>query len=93
MSIKRATQSFTAYVDGVPRVVRVGDLVEDSDPVLRGRTQLFEDVEAHVAQAQPRPGAEAATAAPGEQRALTPPKTADTSKPASSARGGRRGSK
>lgn len=87
--IKRAIQPFTAYIDGMPRVVRAGDLVEDTDPVMQGRTHLFETVEEHVAQNQPRPRVESATAAPGEQRDLTPPAAA--SKPASTARRGRRG--
>ncbi|MFD5294781.1 hypothetical protein ACFWJU_06195 [Streptomyces mutabilis] len=64
---------FTAYVDGMPRVVRAGDLVEDSDPVMRGRTHLFESVDDHVAQQRPRATVETATADPGEPRALTGP--------------------
>jgi hypothetical protein len=85
--IKRAIQPFTAYIDGMPRVVRAGDLVEDTDPVMTGRTHLFETVEEHVSQRQPR--VESATAAPGEQRDLTPP-VAD-SKPSTAPRRGRRG--
>ena len=88
--IKRAIQPFTAYIDGMPRVVRAGDLVEDPDPVMTGRTHLFEAVEAHVSQRQPHAGVESATAAPGEQRDLTSP--AADSKPTTSSRGrGRRG--
>jgi len=90
VTIKRATQPFTAYVDGMPRVVRAGDLVEDNDPVLQGRAHLFENVETHVAQNQPRPPVESATAAPGEQRDLTAP---TTDSKAAAARRGRRGSK
>ncbi|MGV2914492.1 hypothetical protein [Streptomyces alfalfae] len=93
MGIKRATQAFTAYIDGMPRVVHAGDLVPDTDPVLQGRTQLFEDVEEHVAHRHPSPQTESATAAPGETRNLTPPAargpgTADTT-PAPSRRGRR----
>ncbi|NYV72983.1 hypothetical protein [Streptomyces sp. UH6] len=73
MAIKRATQPFTAYLDGVPRVVRTGDLVQDDDPVLKGRERLFEDVDAHVAQRAPRT-VEQATADPGEPRSLTSPR-------------------
>ncbi|MFF5795799.1 hypothetical protein [Streptomyces albogriseolus] len=94
MAIKRAIAPFTAYIDGMPRVVRAGDLVEDTDPVMQGRTHLFETAEEHVAQRQPqqpRPQVETATAEPGEQRNLTPP-TSGRSKP-SSARGRRGGSK
>ena len=89
MTIRRATQPFTAYVDGMPRVVRAGDLVEDTDPVLKGRAHLFEAVEEHVAQRQARKPVESATAAPGEVRDLTPP--ASDSKPPT-ARRTRRGS-
>lgn len=78
MSIKRATQAFTAYVGGVPRVVHVGDLVKEDDPVLKGRGHLFENVEDHVR--RPRSGpVEAATAEPGEKRNVTPPPAPTTS--------------
>lgn len=91
MAIKRATQPFTAYIDGMPRVVRAGDLVEDTDPVMQGRAHLFETVEEHVAQRQPQqPQVETATAEPGEQRNLTPP-ASGRSKPPSARGGGRRG--
>lgn len=89
MAIKRAIQPFTAYIDGMPRVIRAGDLVEDTDPVMQGRTHLFETVEDHVAQRQPQqPQVETATAEPGEQRNLTP-SASGRGKPPSS-RGGRR---
>ncbi|WPP30037.1 hypothetical protein [Streptomyces sp. CL7] len=92
MAIKRAIAPFTAYIDGMPRVVRAGDLVEETDPVMQGRTHLFETVEDHVAQRQPqRPQVETATAEPGERRDLTPP-ASGRGKPGST-RGRRGGSK
>ncbi|MFB6943192.1 hypothetical protein ACFWGL_17140 [Streptomyces sp. NPDC060286] len=67
----RCTRSFSAYIHGVPRVVRAGQLVEDDDPIVTGREASFESVDAHLAARRPR--VEQATAAPGEPRDLTPP--------------------
>ncbi|MER7212459.1 hypothetical protein ACFYY8_33615 [Streptosporangium sp. NPDC001559] len=67
--IKRSTSSFAAVVDGVPRVVPVGHLVEDGDPLLVGREHLFEPVETHLARREP--AVEQATAAPGERRSIS----------------------
>ncbi|WP_171111918.1 MULTISPECIES: hypothetical protein [unclassified Streptomyces] len=68
MAIKRCKASFAASVRGVPRVMRVGALVSDDDPVLKGREHLFEDVEAAV---QEPVRVEDASAAPGRRRSLT----------------------
>ncbi|QTJ64980.1 hypothetical protein HYG77_04780 [Rhodococcus sp. ZPP] len=74
MSILRAREAF-AFTDsqGVPRVVRPGDLFDDSDPSVVGREKLFEPVEvaAHRAEAAVSGGVEAAVAAPGEKRSVT----------------------
>lgn len=76
----RCTKSFSAYVDGSPRVVRAGQLVEDDDPIVKGREASFESVDAHLAARRPR--VEQATADPGEQRNLTtPPTSAGDGKP------------
>jgi hypothetical protein len=76
---KRCKASFTAWTAGVPRVVTAGDLVDDGDPVIKGREHLFESVDAYVAARQPGavlpPGpaeVEQATAAPGERRSVRP---------------------
>ena len=71
MAIKRSTVSFAAIVDGVPKVIPVGHLVEDGDPLLNGRTHLFEPVEAHVSRQR---GVEEATATPGEKRNVRRPR-------------------
>jgi hypothetical protein len=76
MSVKRARVSFAAVVDGVPRVVNEGQLVDAGDPVIKGRESSFEDVNAYVTR---RGGAavEDATAPPGGKR--TRRRTAPTS--------------
>lgn len=51
----RSKQSFAVG----RRIIRKGQLVSDSDPLVAGREDLFESPDAHV---------EAATAAPGEAR-------------------------
>jgi len=55
----RARSSFFA----ADRLVRVGDIVDDSDPVVRDRADLFEQVAATSS-----PLVEKATAVPGEKR-------------------------
>lgn len=74
MAIKRCKSSFAASVDGTPRMYNVGQLVDSSDPVIKGREALFEDVETHVAEkaAHRSSGAERATAEPGEKRSVQP---------------------
>ncbi|MFE0699123.1 hypothetical protein [Streptomyces sp. NPDC058872] len=68
MAIKRCTSAFAAVVDGAPRVVTVGTLVEDTDSVFKGREQLFEDVNTYVSRRSGR--AETASAEPDEKRSL-----------------------
>ncbi|MFB7597256.1 hypothetical protein [Streptomyces sp. NPDC056160] len=76
----RCTKSFSAYADGVPRVVRAGQLLDDDDPIVQGREASFESVDAHLAAR--RPQVEQATADPGEQRSLSTPSPAgDDGKP------------
>lgn len=76
MAIKRCKAAFAVSVNGVPRMVTVGQLVDASDPVIKGREALFEDVETHVSEkaARPAPQVERATAEPGEKRSVTPPR-------------------
>lgn len=69
MGVYRATTSFAAFTDGTPRVVTAGELVDDSDPVFKGRAANFEAVEDAVAQQK----VERATAAPGEKRSVEIP--------------------
>lgn len=60
MPILRATTSFATS----DRTIRTGDLVDSTDPVVKGRESLFELVEVAAART-----VEQATAAPGEKRA------------------------
>jgi hypothetical protein len=86
--IKRCKTSFAASVGGgVPRVIKAGALVQDDDPIIKGREHLFEDVDTFVQKRRAR--VEAATAEPGAQRSLSKPakktaaaKTAAPRKPA-----------
>ncbi|MGW7085019.1 hypothetical protein ACWGH2_16225 [Streptomyces sp. NPDC054871] len=71
MAIKRCTESFSVWREGVPTAFTVGQLVDEKHPIIRSHGHLFADPEATV-----RPAAvEAATAAPGELRDLAPPAT------------------
>lgn len=78
MAIKRCVAAFAASVDGAPRMYTVGLLVDASDPIIKDREHLFEDVETHVAEkaARQSPKVEQATAEPGEKRSVSPPPAA-----------------
>lgn len=67
MAVLRCTTPF-ATAGPVPRVVSGGELVDSADPVVKGREENFEPVEAFMAR---RAGVEQATAAPGEKRTVT----------------------
>lgn len=73
----RAKEAF-AYTDhnGIPRVVRPGDLFNDDDPALANRGHLFETVGANVERRQVT--VEEATAEPGAKRSVSAPKPAKT---------------
>lgn len=78
--IKRCKTPFAVDVNGMTRVVPAGELVSTDDPVYSpARAEYFEDIAVHVeAQAGQRARAaggtiEAATAAPGEKRAVGRP--------------------
>lgn len=93
MTIKRCTSAFAVSVDGAPRMYTVGQLVAASDPVIKGREALFEDVETHMADkaARQAPRVEQATAEPGEKRSVSvarPAKKAAAGKPAPKSDGG-----
>ena len=66
MSVKRCKDAFAFWVDGVPRVIREGDLVDDLDVAYRDHKSYFENVRA----SNPSGAVERATAAPGEKRRL-----------------------
>lgn len=92
MAIKRCVAAFAASVDGVPRMYTVGMLVDASDPAVKGREALFEDVETHMADkaARQAPRVEQATAEPGERRSIARPaaKKAAAGKPEPKSDGG-----
>lgn len=72
MATLRCKEPFSADIKGVPRVVPAGQLVDSSDPIVKGREHLFESVDAHMASRDTAPdtmaAVETATAAPGEKR-------------------------
>jgi len=61
--------AFSDHKNGVERVVRAGDLVDDKDPLVKGREHMFETVDANVARVSDR-SVEQATSAPGEKRSV-----------------------
>ncbi|WP_406730898.1 hypothetical protein [Streptomyces sp. NBC_01794] len=83
MAIKRCVAAFAASADGTPRMYTVGLLVDASDPIIKGREHLFEDVETHVADkaARQAPKVEQATAEPGEKRSVAPRQQAKKAAP------------
>ncbi len=74
MTILRCKEPFAADIDGVPRVITAGQLVDSTDAVVKGRERFFEPVDAHMARRARE--VEQATAAPGERRSLAPDKPA-----------------
>lgn len=75
MAIKRCREAFSVWVNGAPRVVSAGQLIEDSDPLYSTHGHLFEDVETYVSDHRPA-GVEDASAAPGKLRHVTAPQEA-----------------
>jgi hypothetical protein len=76
--MKRCTESFTIWRDGAPVAFVAGQLLDDKHPILKTHKHLFADPQASDGQAPPaqlKP-VEQATADPGEQRTLTPPRAA-----------------
>lgn len=75
MSIKRCKESFSVWVDGAPRVVTAGQLIDENDPLYSTHAHLFEAVETYVSDRRPA-GVEDASAAPGALRTVTAPQEA-----------------
>ncbi|MFI8254083.1 hypothetical protein [Streptomyces filamentosus] len=71
---QRCVHPFMIWPGGVPTAYPAGRLVEDSDPILKTHRHHFEGVE-DIARRNTLSAraVEAATADPGELRALTPP--------------------
>jgi hypothetical protein len=76
--IHRCKSPFSTRVKGMPRVVAAGELVDDSDPVFKGREHLFESVDVYVERVDKKRVSnvtvESATANPGEVRQVTKPR-------------------
>jgi hypothetical protein len=66
MATLRVKEPFAVDVKGAPRVLTAGQLVDSTDPVVKGREHLFEAIEAYMVRSSP----EQATAAPGEKRSV-----------------------
>jgi len=81
MAVLRCTEpfAFSDHKTGVQRVVRLGDLVDSKDPLIKGREQWFETVDATAERFSNRT-VEQATSAPGEKRSVRrgrPPKSTE----------------
>jgi len=68
MATLRCKEPFAADVDGIPRVVPAGTLIDSSDPIVKGRDHLFEPIDVFMSSKAPQ--VEQATAGPGEKRSL-----------------------
>ena len=81
MGVKRCKESFAIFVDGAPRMLAAGSLVDDGDQIVTDYPANFEDVESFVSSRSAAP-VEQATAEPGEKRSLRKPtaRTASTTK-------------
>lgn len=64
MALLTVIESFADFRSGRPEVYNPGRLVDENDPVVKGRERHFESADAAAA----RTRVEAATAAPGERR-------------------------
>ena len=67
MAILRCKDGFVVWDQGFMRVTQPGDLVDSSDPLVKGHEQFFETVETNVSR-RSRAGDETATAGPGDVR-------------------------
>lgn len=63
-----ARRAFATSIDGVTVVIQPGQVVDENDPVLKGRAELFEDFAPKIRKYPGQRGVEQATAAPGEKR-------------------------
>lgn len=86
MSILRVRDSFLYYGPGYQRMFCAGDLVDGSDPAVKGREELFQPVEDFVQEKTDRKQiglrgrtVERASAEPGEKRETPTPKVEEKS--------------
>lgn len=74
---KRVKEAHSFDENGVPVTMKVGTLVEDDDPRVKGREQFYEAADAAAARTSVRAtesvgSVETASAAPGEKRSRRP---------------------
>lgn len=74
MATLRCKDAFATHVNGIPRVVAAGQLVDSDDPAVKGREQFFEPVDTYMSRRSGVHQVEHATAAPGEVRMVSTPK-------------------
>ncbi len=67
MGVKRCKESFAIFVNGAPRMLTAGSLIDDADQVVADYPNNFEDVESYVS-SRSAASVEQATAEPGEKR-------------------------
>jgi hypothetical protein len=72
MGIKRCKDAFAVFVNGAPRMLAAGSLVDDGDQIVADYPANFEDVETFVSD-RTAAHVEQATAEPGEKRNVRKP--------------------
>jgi len=75
---QRCIAGFVDFRGGYPEMFNPGRLVDDNDPVIKGREGYFEPVEVAVARYA---GVEQTTAEPGEKRSRSKPRKAAVAAP------------
>ncbi len=63
-----ARRAFATTLNGETLIIQPGQVVDENDPILKGRAELFEDFAPKIRQYKGQRGIEQATAAPGEKR-------------------------
>lgn len=69
MATLRCREPFAADVNGVPRVITAGQLLDSADPIVRGRSHLFEAIDEFMGRRTA--AVEDASAEPGQRRQRT----------------------
>ena len=72
MGVKRCKDAFAVFVNGAPRMLSAGSLVDDADQIVADYPANFEDVETFVS-SRSTASVEQATAEPGEKRSFRKP--------------------
>ena len=77
MATLRCKEPFSADLNGVPRTIPAGALLDSDDPIVKGRERLFEPVDAYMVRRSQSAQVEQATAEPGERRSVSRRKLAE----------------